>query len=83
MLGNSQTLKLLAEVRNNGPFPESSSALLERSIDVFRVEHNELKADPQFAKEIALAAAGAASAVLIPSGSDVISRAAAARVRPD
>jgi hypothetical protein len=83
MLGNPQTLELLAEVCNNGPLPESSSALLERSIDVLRVEHNERKADPQLAKEIALAAAGAASAALILSGSDVISRKAAAHVGPD
>jgi len=82
MLGNPQTLELLAEVCNNGPLPESSSALLERSIDVLRVEHNERKADPQLAKEIALAAAGAASAALILSGSDVISRKAVAHVGP-
>jgi hypothetical protein len=83
MLGNPQTLELLAEVCNNGPLPESGSALLERSIDVLRVEHNERKADLQLAKEIALAAAGAASAALILSGSDVISRKAAAHVGPD
>jgi len=83
MLGNPQTLELLAKVCNNGPLPESNSALLERSIDVLRVEHNERKADPQLAKEIALAAAGAASAALILSGSDVISRKATAHVGPD
>jgi hypothetical protein len=83
MLGNPQTLELLAKVCNNGPLPESSSALLERSIDVLRVEHNDRKANLQLAKEIALTAAGAASAALILSGSDVISRKAAAHVGPD
>jgi len=83
MLGNPQTLELLAKVCNSGPLPESNSALLERSIDVLRVEHNERKAEPQLAKEIALAAAGAGSAALILSGSDVISRKAAAYIGPD
>lgn len=78
LLGNPQTLELIARVAGNGPLPETRSQLFERAIEVLRVEHRDTKASDQVAREAGIDAAGAAFAGLILTGNDAIVRAAEA-----
>jgi hypothetical protein len=74
LLGNPQTLELVARVSGTGPLPETRGELFERAIDVLRVEHRNEKVGSQPSREIALAAAGATFAGLILSGCGSIVR---------
>lgn len=78
LLGNPQTLELIARVAGSGNLPETHSELFERAIEVLRVEHRDAKADGQLARETGLGAAGAAFAGLILTGSEAIVRTSAA-----
>jgi hypothetical protein len=78
LLGNPQTLELIARVAGSGNLPETRSELFERAIEVLRVEHRDAKADSQLARETGLDAAGAAFAGLILTGSEAIVRTSAA-----
>lgn len=78
LLGNPQTLNLIAAVARAGDLPKTRSELFEHAIEVLRREHRDSKADVQVARDVGLAAAGAASAGLILTGSEAIVRAAVA-----
>lgn len=78
LLGNPQTLELIARVAGSGNLPETRSELFERAIEVLRVEHRDAKAYGQLARETGLDAAGAAFAGLILTGSEAIVRTSAA-----
>jgi hypothetical protein len=78
LLGNPQTLELIASVAGSGKLPDTRGELFERAIEVLRVEHRDTKASSQPAREIGLDAAGAAFAGLILTGSEAIVRISAA-----
>ncbi len=78
LLGNPQTLELIARVAGSGKLPETRSELFERAIEVLRVEHRDAKAYGQVARETGLDAAGAAFSALILTGSEAIVRTSAA-----
>ncbi|ENX07195.1 NACHT domain-containing protein [Acinetobacter courvalinii] len=74
LLGNPQTLNLIAAVAKKGKLPETLTQLFEQSIELLRIEHSEFKAEAQLPSEIAIDAAGAAFASLILTGNEAISR---------
>lgn len=78
MLGNPQTLELIARVVGTGNLPETRGELFESAIEVLRVEHRNTKAAQQPAREAGLDAAGSAFASLILTGNEAIVRKAAA-----
>lgn len=80
LLGNPQTLNLIARVAQSGSLPATRSQLFERAVDVLRVEHRDVKADQQIPQEAGLNAAGAAFAGLILTGNEAITRKAMANL---
>lgn len=80
LLGNPQTLNLIARVAHSGSLPATISQLFERAVDVLRVEHRNAKEDQQVPRERGLSAAGAAFAGLILTGNDAIARKALANL---
>jgi hypothetical protein len=78
LLGNPQTLELIARVARAGKLPETRSELFERATEVLRLEHRDSKASSQPGRETGLDAAGAAFAGLILTGSEAIVRISAA-----
>lgn len=80
LLGNPQTLEMIARVVQSGNLPETRSELFEQAIERLRVEHNETKASAALAKYVALNAAGAACAALILTGNEAITRTATAKL---
>lgn len=80
LLGNPQTLKMIASVAVEGNLPETRGELFARAIEDLRKEHNDLKSEVQPAREVGFDAAGAAFAGLIITGSEAIVRISAANV---
>lgn len=78
LLGNPQTLELIARIAGQGNLPETRSELFERAIELLRIEHRDDKAHGQLAREAGLGAAGAAFAGLILTGSEAVVRTASA-----
>ena len=78
LLGNPQTLDMIASVAEKVELPETRSELFEQAIEVLRVEHKDSKANEQPAREMGLDSAGAAFAGLLLSGSEAIVRKSAA-----
>lgn len=76
LLGNPQTLELVARVAGKGDLPETRGELFHSAIEVLRVEHRDAKIGNQPAREAGLDAAGAAFAGLIVTGSEAIVRTA-------
>jgi hypothetical protein len=76
LLGNPQTLELVAHVADKGDLPETRGELFRSAVDVLRVEHRDTKVDNQPAREAGLDAAGAAFAGLVVTGSEAIVRTA-------
>ncbi|MDM1273099.1 NACHT domain-containing protein [Acinetobacter indicus] len=74
LLGNPQTLSLIAKVAIQGELPESLTQLFEQAIEILRAEHSEFKSEAQLPSEVSLDAAGAAFASLILTGNEAISR---------
>ena len=74
LLGNPQTLSLIAKVAIQGELPESLTQLFEQAIEILRAEHSESKSEAQLPSEVSLDAAGAAFASLILTGNEAISR---------
>ena len=72
LLGNPQTLELVARVAKAGPLPNTKARLFESAVELLRKEHRDTKADLQSDKTTALDAAGAAFAALILTGSDAL-----------
>lgn len=81
LLGNPQTLVMIADIAKDGRLPENRRELFAQATDRLCVEHNDSKADSQLPKEAALTAAGAACTVLILTGSESISRKASANIK--
>lgn len=80
LLGNPQTLHLIAKVAETGSLPETLTQLFEQAIELLIIEHSDSKAEAQLPSEIALDAAGAAFASLILTGNEAITRKAIANV---
>lgn len=78
LLGNPQTLNLIARVAGSGSLPETRSELFDQAIEILRVEHRDTKAYGQTSREIGLDAAGAAFAGIILTGSEAIVRTSSA-----
>lgn len=72
LMGNPQTLQMIARVVNSGPLPETKAELFERAVEELRREHSNKKLDLQPDSQTALDAAGAAFAALILSGAEAI-----------
>lgn len=80
LLGNPQTLELICRVAREGVLPETRYELFDRATELLRLEHSNAKAASELAKHPGLAAAGAASAALILTGSEAVVRFATANV---
>lgn len=80
LLGNPQTLELVASVAGAGELPTTRGQLFERATEVLRVEHSNAKAAGQPGRQAGLDAAGAAFAALILTGAEAIVRTAAANI---
>lgn len=72
LLGNPQSLQLVARVASAGPLPDTKAQLFERAVDMLRREHSDSKADLQPDEATALDAAGAAFAALILTGNEAV-----------
>lgn len=72
VLGNPQTLELVARVEKAGPLPDTKARLFESAVELLRKEHRDSKVDLQSDKTTALDAAGAAFAALILTGGDAL-----------
>jgi hypothetical protein len=80
LLGNPQTLKMIAEVALGGDLPATKAGLFARSIEILGQEHNDMHAGRQLALDGVLSASGAAFASMILSGAETVSRKARANV---
>ncbi|MEZ0470167.1 NACHT domain-containing protein [Luteimonas salinilitoris] len=76
LLGNPQTLQLIARVASTNALPETRGELFDKAIELLRVEHRHSKAEKQPSRAAGLDAAGAAFAALILTGNEAVTRAA-------
>lgn len=76
LLGNPQTLQMIARVAITNTLPETRGELFDRAIELLRVEHRDSKAGKQPSRAAGLDAAGAAFAALILTGNEAITRSA-------
>ena len=77
LLGNPQTLGMLAKVAEKGPLPESLGGLFDSYVALAWHEHNEERPDDaleRFGQGGVLDALGAAYAALILTGAEAVSR---------
>lgn len=74
LLGNPQTLGLVAQVADAGPLPESKGDLFQRAVDLLQVEEKPAKSERLPAAVDRLDAAGAAFAAMILTGNEAIVR---------
>ena len=74
LLGNPQTLGLVAQVAFRGSLPESKGDLFERAVDILQSEENPAKSESLLAKVDGLDAAGAAFAAMILTGNEAVVR---------
>ncbi|HIE4006150.1 TPA: NACHT domain-containing protein [Stenotrophomonas maltophilia] len=74
LLGNPQTLQLIARVATISALPETRGDLFDKAIELLRLEHRESKISRQPSRAIGLDAAGAAFATLILTGNEGITR---------
>nr|WP_269839233.1 hypothetical protein [Paucibacter sp. M5-1]MCZ7881552.1 hypothetical protein [Paucibacter sp. M5-1] len=72
LMGNPQTLQMIARVARGGPLPETKAGLFAGAVDVLRREHSHGKFELQPDAEAAFEAAGAAFAALILTGAEAI-----------
>lgn len=83
LLGNPQTLKMIADVAAKGELPDTISEIFERAIGIMQHEHREEKAHRPLnttPPEVVLDAVGAAFAALILTGSNAVTRRAVVNV---
>lgn len=80
LLGNPQTLGLIASIAASDSLPETRAELFRRSTELLRVEHRDSKSAKQLDQATAIDAAGAAFAALILTGNEAITRKSAAHV---
>jgi hypothetical protein len=81
LLGNPQTLEMIADVADGSELPDTKAQLFARSIDVLGCEHKDIKAEHQLVPELAISTAGAAFASLILTGQEAIVRKAGANAQ--
>lgn len=74
LLGNPQTLGLVAQVANSGTLPESKGDLFQRAVDLLQLERKPAKSERLPATVDRLDAAGAAFAAMILTGNEAIVR---------
>lgn len=74
LLGNPQTLNLIAEVARSTQLPETLTQLFDQALNLLRIEHSEQKKERQLSKETELELAGAAFGSLILSANEAITR---------
>lgn len=74
LLGNPQTLDLIAAAAAGGVLPDTRGQLFDLAVAKLIDEHKEAKLDLSLSREMRLAAAGAACAGLILTGSEAITR---------
>tara|TARA_R110000751_G_scaffold307911_1_gene435141 strand:+ start:64848 stop:68807 length:3960 start_codon:yes stop_codon:yes gene_type:complete len=83
LLGNPQTLSMIAQIGKNERLPENRANVYRLATENLAVEHNDKKAITQISQDAALDAAGCAFASLILTGKDAISRRALANINFD
>lgn len=74
LLGNPQTLELIAAAAAGGILPDTRGQLFDLAVAKLIDEHKEAKLDLSLSRDMRLAAAGAACAGLILTGSESITR---------
>lgn len=74
LLGNPQTLHMVAEVVRTQSLPETKTELLQTAVEILSQEHQDGKAEHQYPQADMLDAAGAACAALILSDHEAITR---------
>lgn len=74
LLGNPQTLELVARAVGDGSMPETKTAVFSQAVEVLRREHRDGKVVLQPDEATALDAAGAAFAALILTGAEAVVR---------
>lgn len=82
LLGNPQTLDLIARVAANGHLPVNRGELFEQAAEILRQEHRLEKANEQISSVSGLGAAGAAFAAMILTGSEGIVRSTPSNALP-
>lgn len=80
LLGNPQTLGLIARVAASGNLPDTRGELFRRATELLRIEHRDSKAARQPTQTTGLDAAGAALAALILTGNEAITRRAGTNI---
>lgn len=80
LLGNPQTLNLIAEIAAKDQLPETKRELFEKAIEHLVKEHNDKHENRQLDKDSALNCAGAVFAGLILTGKDSLVRKAATNI---
>lgn len=74
LLGNPQTLELIARIASSKKLPETTGELFKQAIEILRIEHRNSNAQNQLPRDASLNGAGAAFACLILTGSEAIVR---------
>lgn len=74
LLGNPQTLNLIADVAKAGALPVTRGQLFEKAVKVLQVEHRDERAHRELSQAAGLSAAGAAFATMILTGNEAIAR---------
>lgn len=77
LLGNPQTLLMIATVARTGALPDSKTALFQQATTLLAREHRDERAEHQPPQDDILDAAGTACAALLLSGREAITRLAA------
>ncbi|WP_340680719.1 hypothetical protein [Paraglaciecola sp.] len=83
LLGNPQTLSMIAEIGKNDRLPENRIDVYRLATENLALEHNDAKANTQLPQDAALDDAGCVFATLILTGKEAISRKALANINPD
>lgn len=74
LLGNPQTLELIARAVGDGALPKNKAALFAKAVEVLRREHRDERIALQTDEATSLDAAGAAFAALILTGAEAVVR---------
>ncbi|MFT6372462.1 MAG: hypothetical protein ACJAZT_001203 [Gammaproteobacteria bacterium] len=83
LLGNPQTLLMIAQISANGLLPENRAEIYQFAVENLAAEHNDKKETQQMSVGALLDVAGAAFAGLIVTGSEAIARKAIANLQID
>lgn len=80
LLGNPQTLSMIADISDNNHLPENREEVYKLAVENLASEHNDNKETVQLAKGVVIDTAGASFAGLILTGSEAIVRKAVANI---